>query len=129
VAPELAELQDRAQRREYSAAPGSAGEHVVVVDGVAVGRVWWADELGERLILDVALLPESRGQGIGSQIVAQLVESAGARPVRLAVEHHNAGWRAHLERRGFVAVGSDAARTTLVRAAEEEPGPAAATEG
>jgi GNAT superfamily N-acetyltransferase len=114
AAPGLAEMQDRAQRRECGAVPGSAGEHVVLVDDVPVGRAWWADDASERWILDLAMIPEAQQRGIGSQLVAQLVAGAGGRRVRLRVEHRSARWRAHLERCGFLAVATDEFGTTLV---------------
>jgi len=115
VGPELVGLQDRAQRREYAAVPGSAGEQLVVVDGEPAGRVWWADGESERHVLDVVIAPELRGRGIGSAVVEQLVVSANGKAVRLQVEHSNVAWRAHLERAGFVEAGRDAVRAVLVR--------------
>ena len=113
--PELAELQDRAQRSEYSARYGSFGEHVIVVDGVPLGRVWWSDDATDRRIVDIALLPEAQGRGTGPAVVASLVAGAGNRSTRLSVEHSNPRWRSQLEAMGFVEASSDSVRAELVR--------------
>lgn len=119
--PELVELQDRAQRREYVARFGDAGEHVILEDGAAVGRVWWSDDGVERSIVDVALLPEARGRGIASSVVASLVVEAGDRVTRCSVDHTNARWRSQLEAMGFVEVAADEVRSELVRRPARHP--------
>lgn len=112
--PGLAELQDRAQRREYVDRWGSEGEHVVLADDTPIGRVWWADDDGRRIV-DIVLLPSMQGRGIGSGVVAALVADAGDRTVRLSVEHTKAAWRRQLERLGFAETSSDGVFADLAR--------------
>jgi ribosomal protein S18 acetylase RimI-like enzyme len=70
------ELQWKARERDYGARYPDADDRVVVVDGVAAGRLLVARSAGELAIVDLALLPEFRGQGIGSRLLRQLLEEA-----------------------------------------------------
>jgi GNAT superfamily N-acetyltransferase len=105
--PELIDLQDRAQRAAYIEQWGAAGDHIIEVDGLAVGRVWWADTATGRTIVDLALLPNLRGAGIGSQVVAELVAEAGDRAVHCTVDITQRAWYDQLVRLGFCDVGGD----------------------
>ena len=80
---------------------------VVTADGSDVGRLYRTEAEGSELwLLDVALLPEWRGRGIGSRLVTNLVAEADARGVRLCL-HVNRTNRARqlYERLGFVVTG------------------------
>lgn len=116
--PELAELQDRAQRRQYVERWGPDGEHLVLLDGVPVGRVWWADDAGGCEIIDVALLPDAQGRGLGTAVVAELVAGAGGAAVHLTVDRSKSGWQRSLERLGFVETGGDEVDVRLTRPAD-----------
>jgi len=93
------EAQDRAYRGAYP-----AGRFLVVEDhGVPIGRLYLATLADEVRIIDVALLPEHRGRGIGSVLIAAVIaeaESAGL-AVRLHVEPWNPARRLYL-RFGFL---------------------------
>ncbi len=117
--PGLAALQDRAQRSAYTHDWGAEGEHIIEVDGQAVGRAWWADTDEKRRVVDVALLPHARGQGIGGATMAEMIRGAGGRRVGCQVDRANARWHAQLLRLGFVEVpeGSDELNVEL-----EHPG-------
>ena len=62
------------------------------------------------MIVDLALLPEHRRQGIGTQIVAELLAEAGKAgvPVRAHVERMNTPSLAFWTRLGFEEIGGDA---------------------
>jgi ribosomal protein S18 acetylase RimI-like enzyme len=95
-------MQHRARKASHAARYPSATDHIVERDGIPVGRLH-VDRSGEALVLvDVALLPEARGQGIGGRILRDLLAEAGqaGRPVRLHVEQGNPARRFYA-RSGF----------------------------
>jgi ribosomal protein S18 acetylase RimI-like enzyme len=104
----LAALQVRARRREYDASFPGAEQSIVELDGSPIGQIWVA--LGERehRLLDIALLPEQSGRGIGTILVGRLVAAAdqARKPVRLTVRSDNTAARRLYERAGFTVVGT-----------------------
>lgn len=104
--------QDTAYRNAY---PG-ADFLVVEVDGVPIGRLYRYDTDTELHVLDIALLPEWCGRGIGSALLADVLAEADAsgRDVGLFVERWNPAKRLY-ERLGFTEVGSDEIYIELVR--------------
>src|SRR5262245_54222096 len=98
-------MQFEAQHQYYQEVYRGADFQVIVVDGVAAGRLYvarWEDEL--RLI-DIALLPEYRGSGLGTMLVRQIMEEAAQsnKAVRIHVEKFNKALRLY-ERLGFKAI-------------------------
>jgi ribosomal protein S18 acetylase RimI-like enzyme len=76
--------------------------------GQPVGALW-ADEGSQGIhVLDIAVLPAWRGQGIGTRCLQDLMAVAARRhlPVTLQVAHDNPARRLY-ERLGFVAAGAD----------------------
>ena len=65
------------------------------------------------LIVDIALLPEMRGTGLGTAILTDLL-AAETRPVQLQVERTNPARRLY-ERLGFALVEEQAIRVRMVR--------------
>jgi GNAT superfamily N-acetyltransferase len=118
--PELIDLQDRAQRAAYIEQWGAAGDHIIEVEGVAVGRVWWADTATGRTIVDLALLPNLRGAGIGTQVVTELIAGAGNRPVHCTVDLSQRTWHDQLVRLGFHEVGGDGVLRHLTLPGKQE---------
>ncbi|WP_136518535.1 GNAT family N-acetyltransferase [Cellulomonas telluris] len=107
--------------------PGDLGL-VAVEDGQALGGVWAralpADEPGYGYVADdvpelgLAVLPGARGRGVGSALLAGLLDrarDAGWRAVSLSVEDGNAAARALYERHGFVVVGRNGGSDTMLR--------------
>ena len=96
------EQQFAAQDAYYREHYPNASFDVVVWAGHDAGRLYvdrWAREIR---IMDIAVLPEHRGRGIGSELLARLIdESATAgKPLSIHVERMNPalGW---YERLGF----------------------------
>jgi ribosomal protein S18 acetylase RimI-like enzyme len=85
----------------YNNYPG-AEFMVVEVDGAAAGRLFLHRQTGAILIMDVALLPEYRGQGIGTHLLRQVLAEGHARgvPVTIHVEKFNPALRLY-QRLGF----------------------------
>lgn len=85
------------------------GEHSVIESGgAAVGRLYMARSERELRILDVTILDEHRGRGIGSAILRDLVVEAEGRrlPLRIYVEPFNPSTALFL-RFGFRVVAPD----------------------
>jgi GNAT superfamily N-acetyltransferase len=109
--------QFAAQTAHYARVRAGAAFSVVLVDGERAGRLI-VDEQGdgEIGIVDVSLLPAHRGRGIGSRLLAPVLERADAlgRPVAIHVERLNPARRLY-ERLGFGVAGGDGVYDKLVR--------------
>jgi ribosomal protein S18 acetylase RimI-like enzyme len=95
------DAQDAYYREHYE----GATYDVIEVDGEPAGRLYvarWEDEIR---IMDIGLLPEHRGAGIGTRLLRDLLDEgrrAGKR-VSIHVEKHNRALRLY-ERLGFATV-------------------------
>jgi len=102
--------KDAFLRHQFDAQDAHYREHyvgatfdVIEVDGEPVGRLYvarWEDEIR---IMDIALLPEHRGRGVGTQILRGLLEEGAltGKRVSIHVEMNNPAVRLY-ERLGFV---------------------------
>ena len=80
------EMQFRAQRVSYASAYPGAEHSLVLEDGRPIGRLLvWRGEQEVRLV-DIALLPASRGQGIGARLIRQLMEECAVHGRRLTLQ-------------------------------------------
>ena len=103
-------LQCQAQARHYQQ-HWPAAEHSVILAAQSgqwhdVGRLWLDRRIGAVHVLDIALLPAWRGQGIGRCCLRQLQAQARAAAcdVTIYVESGNPARRLY-DRLGFVPVG------------------------
>ena len=99
----LIAFQSRAQEQHYSAHFPGLERLIAELDGVPVGRLYrWHSEREQRLI-DVALLPDVRGQKLGTWLLEHELRRAKAAglPMRLHVEHSNPAQRLYV-RLGFL---------------------------
>ena len=96
------EMQFRAQHEHYQRHFAGARFEVLEQSGTPIGRLYVDRRPDEIRIIDIALLPERRGNGIGGLLMRQLLdEAAGKRlPVRIHVEQFNPALRLY-ERLGF----------------------------
>jgi ribosomal protein S18 acetylase RimI-like enzyme len=76
--------QFAAQSEAYSRYPGATFS-VVLVDGVGAGRLYVARWPGEIRIMDIALLPEYRGQGIGGRLLEQVIAESRSAGLQLTI--------------------------------------------
>ena len=92
------EAQDAYYREHYHPATFD----VIEVDGEALGRLYVARWENEIRIVDITLLSEHRGRGIGTALLRELLEEAAGAGKRLSihVEKHNPARRFY-ERLGF----------------------------
>lgn len=110
-----------AQHRYYSEHYPDAAYEIIVLEDQAIGRFYVDHRKDEMRLMDIALLPQYRNQGIGSRLLHALLEKAQAqnKPVRIHVEQFNPAMRLykrlgfrHLEDRGvyqFMAWTPDSA--------------------
>jgi ribosomal protein S18 acetylase RimI-like enzyme len=110
---QMLDLQFAARRADRAASFPAAREEVILLDGQPVGALVVDTSSGVFHLLDLALVPGSRGQGIGSAVVTDLVGEGAA---RVEVEATNAGARRFFERLGFEVDGGDGVTLTLRRA-------------
>jgi ribosomal protein S18 acetylase RimI-like enzyme len=109
--PEIARLllmQREAQLRQYRSLFPDATVDVILVDGTPVGYLH-VDRGEERYTLvDVAFLPATTGQGIGTHVVGAFLREASAagKSVSAHVEKDNPAWRLW-QRLGFRVVDDD----------------------
>ena len=95
-------MQFEAQRRYYSEHFADAAFQIVEIDGQPAGRLYLDRRADELRIIDIALLPEFRGAGVGGQLMRDILDE-GLRAnlqVRIHVEHENPAMRLY-ERIGF----------------------------
>jgi ribosomal protein S18 acetylase RimI-like enzyme len=99
-------FQFQAQHRHYTTHYHGAQFLVIEREGVPVGRLylhWRSDELR---VVDIALLPEARGHGIGNALLDALMAHAASqgKGVSIHVEQMNPAMRLY-QRLGFVRIG------------------------
>lgn len=95
-----------AQRSEYDARFPDAEYDVILLDGRAVGRLWVGRTAEQIRLLDVALLPEAQGQGVGTLLVGRLIDEARrtGRVLRHMVFLYNPEAKRLYERLGFEVI-------------------------
>ena len=95
-------MQFSAQARYYEQAYAGASFEVIEVDGTPAGRLYLAVGPLEIRIVDITLLPEHRGRGIGGGLLRNILDHACAsgRSVSIHVEFENPARRLY-ERLGF----------------------------
>src|SRR5271169_4438173 len=103
---EFVQMQFRFQRKHYLENYGGASFDIVMVDGCAAGRLYVFRGASEIRIIDIALLPEYRGRGIGGALLAEVLDEARGRGlmVSIHVERNNPAQNLY-QRLGFKFAG------------------------
>ena len=103
--------QDAHYRKHY---PGATLD-VIEIDGSPVGRLYVHRGARDIRIMDIALMPEFRRHGIGSDLLRTLIAEAQAsgRTVSIHVEHNNPA-RQLYERLGFRPAGEHGVYVLMV---------------
>ncbi len=107
----LLAMQWQAQQAGHAHTNPAAVDSIVEMDGTPIGRVLVEWQPAEAHLVDIALLPDWTGRGIGGAVIRDLVEHARSRDcaVVLSVARDNLGASALYRRLGFV---EDDARST-----------------
>jgi RimJ/RimL family protein N-acetyltransferase len=96
------QMQFQAQHAHYQSHFPGADFRIVLREGKPIGRLYVHRTPEEIRIIDIALLPEYRREGIGTYLLKSILAEAAAtgRPVRICVERFNPALALY-ERLGF----------------------------
>ncbi len=110
--------QFAAQDAAWHARLPDAAYDLVLVDDEPAGRLYVERRADAIHVVDISLLPQWRGRGIGGRLLEAVAAEADERGVTLSVyvERHNPAIRLY-ERLGLVAVGADAVYLLMQRPA------------
>jgi ribosomal protein S18 acetylase RimI-like enzyme len=102
-------MQFRAQQGSYAVQFPNMDNDIILYDEKPVGRFVLLRADDEIRLVDLALLPEVRGKGIGTLLLKQVLDESAAtdRPCRLRVLQTNPGAIQLYQRLGFVNISED----------------------
>lgn len=101
------QMQFQAQRQGYMKQFPDADWRIIVLNDLPVGRLIVDRRKEEVGLMDIALIPQYRNQGIGTHYIKQVMAEASDKklPARLYVEKNNdAAYRLY-KRLGFTRIG------------------------
>ena len=100
---QFCQMQFAVQTMAYRQQHPSAAHSVIEADQLPVGRMIVDRSPGEVHLIDISLMPEHRGRGIGTALLQglQMEASSAGQGITLHVEKHNPALRLY-ERLGFV---------------------------
>ena len=111
----LMEQQFHAQTQGYRTTHPDARLEIVEIDGAPIGRL--ATHRGPKALhlIDIAVSPDRRGQGVGQAILRALMDEATALglPLTLEVGRDNFDAQRLYHRLGFVLVSADDTHLSL----------------
>jgi ribosomal protein S18 acetylase RimI-like enzyme len=95
-----------AQHEFYKEQFSHAQFQIIQIENKAIGRLYIDHRKDEIRLIDIALLPEYRNQGIGNSLLKDIIKDAtkAKKPVRIHVERYNPAMHLY-ERLGFVRIG------------------------
>jgi ribosomal protein S18 acetylase RimI-like enzyme len=98
-------MQFEAQHAWYQEHYWDAQFDLVLVDGAAAGRLYVHRRGTEIRLVDISLMPELRGQGIGTSLLRELMAEAEAagKPLTIHVEKYNPAMHLY-QRLGFKSI-------------------------
>jgi ribosomal protein S18 acetylase RimI-like enzyme len=109
--------QAEAQDADYRTRRPDADFLVITVDGQDVGRLYRVELPDHELrLMDIALLPDWRGRGIGRRLLQDLVDEADRRGLTLTLHvEHQTPVRRLYDRLGFVVTAQDDVNARMER--------------
>ena len=95
-------MQFDAQHRFYTERFSSARFDVIELDGSPIGRLYLDRRDNEIRVIDISLLPEHRGKGLGGELMRKVLQQSreAGLPVTIHVEQFNPAMRLY-QRLGF----------------------------
>ena len=118
-------MQFNAQQQWYAATYSSAEGQIIEQDQKPIGRIIVQREPGMWRLVDISLLPEHRGHGIGGELIRALIKecAASGAVLQLQVLNTNPAQRLY-SRLGFIKTGEDQLYTQMeLRLQKAEPAP------
>lgn len=106
----LVRMQFNAQRGGYRQQYPSSQDFIILEGSEPCGRIWLDWSLPRHLhLLDISILPERQGTGLGAAVLRQSMEQArnAGKPMHLYVARMNAGAFELYRRLGFEVTGGD----------------------
>ncbi len=103
---EFLAMQFRAQHTDYQSRYPDASFRIIEMDGEPAGRLYVHHRVEEIRIIDISLLPEHRGHGIGSFLLESLIRESATcgTPLTIHVERQNPALHLY-QRLGFTPIG------------------------
>lgn len=114
--------QFQLQQLDYARNYPADGHWIIVRDGAPVGRVWIAEREDHLFVVDLSVLPEHQGGGLGTQVMEGVFAEAdeAAVPVRLTAFRSNQKAIAFYEGLGFRESEGDEMLVVLERLASPQ---------
>ena len=103
----LTSLQYAARRQAVRTHFPDGHSRIILVDDREAGWLFFACLADEVRLVEIMILVEFRGRGIGSMVIRCLIENAGDKPVRLLVNVMNSRATHLYEQLGFRRVGGN----------------------
>ena len=99
-------MQYTAQAHHYQQNYPESRQSVIYLDDQPAGRLYLNRGAEEMRILDITVVPEFRGRGVGDYLIAELQREARAvgKPLTIHVESFNPSMR-FFEKRAFTPIG------------------------
>jgi ribosomal protein S18 acetylase RimI-like enzyme len=116
----ILKMQFNAQQSGYAAQHPLADHQIILFEAQEIGRILLDRSEDRFQLVDIALLPQFRGRGIGSLLLKKLQEEAAreGKKIGLFVYQTNPAKRLY-ERLGFSQVETDGLYTEMLWRAEE----------
>jgi len=105
----LVRMQFSAQQTGYRNQYPQSQDFIVMMDDRPAGRLWLNESAAEIAIVDIAILPEYQGGGLGTSVLGRIVSDAAhlGKTIRLRVDRMNFRAARFYRRLGFEAVSGD----------------------
>ena len=119
------QLQFEAQRGDYERRYPAARCRIVELRRCPVGRLWTARDGDSLVVLDIAIVTDLRGQGIGTECLRGVQRQAAEAGLAVDLQVVAGSPAQHLyERLGFRNVGASEVRQAMTWRLGPPPGPA-----
>jgi len=107
-------MQFNAQQQWYGATYSTAESQIIEQDDKPIGRIIVQRDAGMWRLVDISLLPEHRGHGIGGELLRALIRECAASGAVLQLQVVNTNPAQHLYNRlGFIKTGEDQIYTQM----------------